>query len=178
MLKHVDSAKDYHVLTCPMTSSTWALIEYISVLKFGKTLHICIMPKVTYPRPCPTCGKEFNKSMFFHHKKQCGTTEFRYQCSFCPLSFSRKYNMQWHIQQQHSKNPQRFTCPKCNQVFTRKERMKTHLETVCAEVKPATNVCSATHHLQDKTTGKDTCDVFTGISVVSKTSICFFICNI
>ena len=34
-------------------------------------------------------------------------------------------------------------------------------------------MCSATHHLQDKTTGKDTCDVFTEISVVSKTSIFF-----
>ena len=108
------------------------------------------MPKVTYPRPSPTCGKEFNKSMFFHHKKQCGTTEFRYQYPFFPLSFSRKYNMQWHVQQQHSKNPQRFTCPKCSHKFTRKRGMKLHLETVCAEVKPCYKCwhCNATFSRQ------------------------------
>ena len=93
------------------------------------------MPKVTYPRPCPTCGKDFKKSTFFYHKKQCGTTENRYHCPYCPLSFSQKENMHWHVQQQHSKTPLRFTCPECNQVFTTKKGMKVHLETVCAEVK-------------------------------------------
>ena len=93
------------------------------------------MPKVTYPRPCPTCGKELSKGQFFHHKKHCGTTENRYQCPHCPLSFSEKHHMQWHIQQQHSNTPQRFTCPKCHQAFTRKQNMTVHLETVCAEVK-------------------------------------------
>ena len=93
------------------------------------------MPKVTYPRPCPTCGKELSKGHFFAHKKQCGTAENRHHCPYCPLSFSWKCDMQWHIQQQHSNNPQRFTCPKCHQVFKTKHGMKIHLETVCAEVK-------------------------------------------
>ena len=93
------------------------------------------MPKVTYPRPCPTCGKDFKKSRFFYHNKQCGTTENRYHCPYCPLSFSQKENMHWHVEQQHSKTPLRFTCPECNQVFTTKKGMKVHLETVCAEVK-------------------------------------------
>ena len=94
------------------------------------------MPKVTYPRPCPTCGKELSKRNFFYHKKQCGTAENRYHCPHCPLSFSRQCHMQQHVQQQHSKTPQRFTCPECHQGFTSKQAMKNHLETVCSEVKP------------------------------------------
>ena len=109
------------------------------------------MPKVTYPRPCPTCGKELSKGQFFHHKKHCGTTENRYHCPYFPISFSLKHHMQRHVQQQHSKNPQRFTCPECNQVFTNKKRMKTHLETVCSEVKPCYKCffCNASYTRQD-----------------------------
>ena len=109
------------------------------------------MPKVTYPRPCPSCGKEFSKNYFFYHKKQCGTTENRYQCPYCPLSFSHPSHKLCHIQQQHSKNPQRFTCPECNQVFTNKKRMKTHLETVCSEVKSCYKCffCNASYTRQD-----------------------------
>ena len=97
------------------------------------------MPKVTYPRPCPTCGKECGrKRTFFRHKKQCGTTENRYHCPNCPLSFSQKESMQRHIQQQHSKTPQRFTCPECNKEFTKKQSMKHHLESrVCFDVRPS-----------------------------------------
>ena len=94
------------------------------------------MPKVTYPRPCPSCGKQLSKSNFFFHKKQCGTTENRYQCSYCPRSFSQPSHKRRHIRQQHSMTPQRFTCPECHQVFTTKHGMKVHLETVCSEVKP------------------------------------------
>ena len=93
------------------------------------------MPKVTYPRPCPTCGKELSKRNFFHHKKQCGTTENRYHCPFCPLSFSHPANKQRHMRQHHSKNPQWFTCPECHHKFKSKQGMKIHLETVCSEVK-------------------------------------------
>ena len=109
------------------------------------------MSKVTYPRPCPSCGKEFSKNYSFYHKKQCGTTENRYQCPYCPLSFSHPSHKLCHIRQQHSKNLQRFTCPKCNQVFTNKKRMKTHLETVCSEVKPCYKCffCNASYTRQD-----------------------------
>ena len=93
------------------------------------------MPKVTYPRPCPKCGKEFSRGSFFRHKKPC--SGHRYGCSHCPLSFTRQDNLQWHVQQQHSNTPQRFTCPECGKGFTSKQGMNKHLETVCAEVKPA-----------------------------------------
>ena len=85
------------------------------------------MSKVTYPRPCPTCGKEISRGYFFHHKKQCGTTENRHHCPYCPLSFSQKVNMQWHVQQQHSKTPQPFTCPNCDKAFTSKQKNETSL---------------------------------------------------
>ena len=94
------------------------------------------MPKVTYPRPCPTCRKQFqHSSSFFHHKKACGGQ--RVHCQYCPLTFSYQRNLRRHLQQQHSQTPLRFTCPKCDKGFRTKWNLKLHLETVCAEVKPA-----------------------------------------
>ena len=90
------------------------------------------MPKVTYPRPCPTCGKEFKPGSFFRHTKEC--SGHRYHCQHCPLSFTQNDNLQRHVQQQHSKNRRWFTCPTCDKPFTSKKGMKEHLETVCAEV--------------------------------------------
>ena len=93
------------------------------------------MPKVTYPRECPTCGKEFIRGYFFHHKKHCGTTEHRYHCPLCPLSFSQYGNMQHHIRQQHSNNPLRFVCSMCGTELTTAHKMRLHMATVCAEQK-------------------------------------------
>lgn len=95
------------------------------------------MPKITYPRPCPKCGKICSRTSFWRHKKQCGTTKNRYQCPHCHLSFAQSGDRQLHITQQHSMNPRRFTCPKCDQEFSRKQNMQLHLATVCAEVKPS-----------------------------------------
>ena len=136
------------------------------------------MPKVTYPRPCPTCGKELSRGQFFRHKEQCGTTENRYHCPYCPLSFSQKDNMQRHVQQQHSKMPQRFTCPECHKAFTSKHQMKKHRETVCAEVKSSYKCwyCNAsfTRHSNRQMHMRKV----HGRVCRNKTSICFFICNI
>ena len=109
------------------------------------------MPKVTYPRPCPTCGKEFSKGYFFIHKKQCGTAENRYHCPYCPLSFSQSNNKQRHIRQQHSKTPQRFTCPNCDKAFTSKQKMKLHWESMCSEVESCYNrvFCNASFTRRD-----------------------------
>ena len=109
------------------------------------------MPKVTYPRPCPTCGKEFKHGFsFFYHKQQCGTTEHRHHCPYCSLTFNYKCNLKRHVQQQHSKTPPTFTCPKCHDVFNSKQGMKEHLETVCADVKPSFRCwyCSASFRWQ------------------------------
>ena len=93
------------------------------------------MAKVTYPRESPTCGKEFSKGYFFHHKKHCGTTEHRYHCPLCPLSFSQYGNMQHHVRQQHSNNPLRFVCSMCGTELTTAHKMRLHMATVCAEQK-------------------------------------------
>ena len=97
------------------------------------------MPKVTYPRPCPTCGKELkHRSSFFNHTKQCSGQ--RYHCQHCPLTFSYHRNLQRHVQQQHSKTPLQFTCPECSKGFTSKQKLTIHLDTVCAEV-PSSYQC-------------------------------------
>ena len=94
------------------------------------------LESVTYPRPCPTCGKEFKlSSSLSRHKTQCGTTEHRYHCPHCPMSFADRHNKRYDIQRQHSSNPQGFTCPKCHHVLASKQNLNVHLETVCAEVK-------------------------------------------
>ena len=98
-----------------------------------KNIH-CIMPKVTYPRPCPTCGKEFSvKRTFNNHKQHCG---IRYQCPLCPMSFSRNDHRHRHVRQQHSKTPDRFPCTICEKVFTSKQRLKQHTEAIHSEEKP------------------------------------------
>ena len=94
------------------------------------------MPKVTYPRPCPTCGKELRRGHFFRHTKQCGTTENRFHCPHCPLSFTQSNNLRRHVKQQHSQNPRRFTCPECGKRFTTNLDLKLHLASACGEVKP------------------------------------------
>ena len=95
------------------------------------------MPKITYPRPCPSCGKEFRvQSTFSSHKRHCGTFEHRYQCPLCPLSFCQRGNLNVHVRQQHSKTPLRFPCMICGNVLTGKQSWKQHMETIHAEEKP------------------------------------------
>ena len=105
-----------------------------------------IMPKETYPRPCPTCGKHFNSSHFFQHKKRCGTTEHRVQCLFCPLTFAYKQDMEWHVRQQHSNNPFRFPCTICGTELTSAKNLRLHVETVHSIKKPCFGCwyCNAT----------------------------------
>ena len=94
------------------------------------------MPKITYPRPCPTCGKELSSGYFFQHKKRCGTLEHRVQCPLCPLTFGRKDTMQYHVRQQHSNNPLRFSCTICHKEFCSSQKLKIHVQTVHAAQKP------------------------------------------
>ena len=93
------------------------------------------MPKITYPRPCPTCGKPLSKAQFGYHKRVC--SGHRYQCTQCSLSFATKSGLQRHVQQQHSPNPPRFWCPLCDQGFTSKHNRNLHVQTVCSLVKPS-----------------------------------------
>jgi len=109
-------------------------VNYMSEGLFEKKIDQHIMPKITYPRPCPTCGKEFRvRSTFSCDKKECDTFKHRYQCPLCPLSFSFLCNKQWHVRQQHSKTPERFPCTFCGKVFTRRQNLKDHMETLHGE---------------------------------------------
>jgi len=83
------------------------------------------MPKITYPRPCPSCGKEV-PSIFSYHKKSCGTIQLRYQCLWRPVSFSRPSSKQAHVRQQP--NNERFPCTFCENVFTKRQHLKDHTE--------------------------------------------------
>ena len=107
---------------------------------------LMIMPKVTYPRSCPTCGKHFNSRHFLEHKKRCGKTEHRVHCLFCPLTFAFKHDMRRHVRQQHSKNPFRFPCTICGTELTRAENLRLHMETIHADQKPCYRCwyCNAT----------------------------------
>ena len=141
---------------------------------------LMIMPKVTYPRPCPTCGKHFNSSHFFQHKRRCGTTEHRVLCLFCPLTFAYKQDMEWHVRQQHSNNPLRFPCTICGTELTSAKSLWLHVETV--QYIQFKNIAlaagTATRRLQGKRRDNDTCDVFMDVSVESKKSIYSIICSI
>ena len=52
----------------PMTSfpnPEGVIAQDNSELNLREKLQILIMPKITYPRPCPTCGKELNRGISF-----------------------------------------------------------------------------------------------------------------
>ena len=104
------------------------------------------MPEITYPRSCPTCGKELNRGHFFRHKKRCCTADHRVQCPLCPLTFGRKDTMQYHVRQQHSNNPIRFPCTICHKEFCSSQKMEIHVETIHAAQKPCYRCwyCNAT----------------------------------
>ena len=97
---------------------------------------LMIMPKVTYSRPCLTCGKHLNSRHVFEHKKRCGTTEHPVYSLFCPLTFAFKHDMERHVRQQHSNNPFRFPCTICGTELTRAENLRPHMETIHADQKP------------------------------------------
>ena len=104
------------------------------------------MPKITYPRPCPTCGTELNRGHFFRHKKRCETFEHQVQCPQCPLTFGRKDTMQYHVRQQHSNNPLSFSCTICGTELTSAKNLRLHVKTVRAFQKPCFDCwyCNAT----------------------------------
>lgn len=101
--------------------------KYNSVLNLRELLQILIMPKITYPRPCPKCGKELSRGQFFRHKKHGGKTNHRVQCPLCSLTFSLNANIQRHVQQQHLNNLLLFACTICYQGFTRAQTLKLHV---------------------------------------------------
>ena len=66
------------------------------------------MSKVSYPRPCPSCGKKFkNRFTFSRHKKYCGKKTDTVPCIFCDKTFARKDNMVRHVKRCHSETAKR-----------------------------------------------------------------------
>ena len=123
----------------PMTSfpnPEGVIAQDNSELNLREKLQILIMPKITYPRPCPTCGKELNRRHFFRHMKRCGTFEHQVQCPQCPLTFGRKDTMQYHLRQQHSNNPLSFSCTICGTELTSAKNLRLHVRKVRAFQKP------------------------------------------
>ena len=61
------------------------------------------MSKVTYPRPCPHCGKVLNNRFSYcRHKTHCGKTTPKVQCLYCEKSFGRLDNCKRHMKNVHS----------------------------------------------------------------------------
>ena len=62
---------------------------------------------ITYPRPCPTCGKKIkNRGNFFRHKKYCGTNA-KVPCLYCDKVFCRKDKMVAHVKKFHAEAAKR-----------------------------------------------------------------------
>ena len=66
------------------------------------------MVKITYPRPCPTCGVKINnRSNYSRHRKHCGKTVEPVPCQHCDATFTRKSDMQRHMKKFHSETAKR-----------------------------------------------------------------------
>ena len=62
------------------------------------------MPKVTYPRPCPHCGKLLNKRFCdCRPNAHCGKTTPKVQCLYCEKLFGRLDNCKRHMKNVHFK---------------------------------------------------------------------------
>lgn len=62
---------------------------------------------ITYPRPCPTCGKKYKNIFdFSRHRKYCGTN-VKVPCLHCDKMFSRKDAMKVHVKMFHSESARR-----------------------------------------------------------------------
>lgn len=62
---------------------------------------------ITYPRPCPTCGKKYkNRFDLCRHKKYC-ERKVKVPCLHCNKLFSRKDKMTAHVRKFHSEETQR-----------------------------------------------------------------------
>ena len=58
---------------------------------------------ITYPRPCPTCGKKINdRSNFSRHRKYCGKKIDPVPCLHCNSKFTRKDDLVKHVKKFHS----------------------------------------------------------------------------
>ena len=66
------------------------------------------MPKITYPRACPDCGTKINnRSNFSRHRKHCGKVVDPVPCIHCDATFTRKSDMQRHVEKFHSEAAKR-----------------------------------------------------------------------
>ena len=66
------------------------------------------MSKVTYPRPCPHCGKVLNNRFSYcRHKAHCGKTTPKVQCLYYEKSFGRLDNCKRHMKNVHSEGAKR-----------------------------------------------------------------------
>ena len=65
-----------------------------------RTLSIMV---ITYPRPCPTCGKKVkNRRAFSRHRKYCGKKTEPVPCPYCESTFKRKDDLSKHTRKFHS----------------------------------------------------------------------------
>ena len=62
---------------------------------------------ITYPRPCPNCGKSLkNRFTYCTHKRYCGKN-IRVSCFHCEKTFARKDDMVKHVKKFHSEAAKR-----------------------------------------------------------------------
>ena len=63
---------------------------------------------ITYPRPCPACGKKLKtRSAFSRHRKYCGKKTEPVPCPYCESKFKRKDDMSKHVRKFHSEGAKR-----------------------------------------------------------------------
>ncbi len=79
---------------------------------------------------CEYCGKffyyQFNfKRHFLSHQKDAAVGNLKvFNCSLCPASFAKYWNLQCHINSIH--NSKSVECSKCHKTFTRKQNRDLH----------------------------------------------------
>ena len=105
--------------------------EFVSVLSLNQHIRGTHKPKGKYE--CFICDKiySYERGLLSHNKLvHIDETYKTYECNYCGIKYSDKYNLKKHILNMHGNS--NFKCEKCARKFNSKDYLKKHLNTVHA----------------------------------------------
>jgi uncharacterized Zn-finger protein len=96
-----------------------------------------------YPKLfCNDCGGSFLfKSQLQSHINAVHQKIRPFECDQCQKTFSRKYNLNLHIQSNCKNLKKKYKCNECEKSFEKKKYLKRHVDRIHLKIKPLRFIC-------------------------------------